>query len=115
PPNVTWTYESGINKGTRTPMLTRGVSGYDAVLRWDKNDEPDLAGYAVMIRSTTSPIWEREIFVGNVTQYRLPDFSIDDVVIGVKAIDRAGNQSLISVYQPLRRLTAGSDEPSSVP
>ena len=33
-------------------MLTRGKSGYDAVLHWLPNTEPDLAGYAVMIRST---------------------------------------------------------------
>jgi len=43
--------------------------------------EPDLAGYAVVIRSTTSPLWEREIYVGNVTEYTIPDLSIDDVVI----------------------------------
>ena len=33
--------------------------------------EPDLAGYAVMMRSTTSPVWEREIWVGNVTTYTI--------------------------------------------
>ena len=60
--------------------------------------EPDLAGYAVVIRSTTSPLWEREIYVGNVTEYTIPDLSIDDVVIGVKAIDKDGNQSLVSAY-----------------
>jgi acetylornithine deacetylase/succinyl-diaminopimelate desuccinylase-like protein len=114
-PNVTWTYHSGTNKGTRTPMLTRGVSGYDAVLRWEKGDEPDIAGYAVVIRSTTSPTWEREISVGNVTEYRLSDLSIDDIVIGVKAIDRGGNQSLVSTYQPLQRLTDSPGQPPSLP
>jgi hypothetical protein len=63
------------------------------------NPEPDLAGYAVVIRSTTSANWEREIYVGNVTEYTLPNLSIDDVVIGVKAIDKDGNQSLVSVYE----------------
>ncbi len=52
-----------------------------------------------MIRDTTSPTWQREIYVGNVTTYTLPDFSIDDVVIGVKAIDNDGNQSLVSAYE----------------
>jgi hypothetical protein len=33
-----------------------------------------------------------------VTSYTLADFSIDDVVIGVKAVDRDGNQSLVSTY-----------------
>jgi hypothetical protein len=82
------------------PGLSRGKSGYDAALRWaNPNPEPDLAGYAVVIRDTTSPVWQREIYVGNVTEYTIPDFSIDDVVIGVKAIDKDGNQSLVSVYE----------------
>ena len=79
-------------------MLSRGESGYDAVLRWLKSPEPDVAGYAVVIRSTTAPDWEREIWVGNVTRYTIPDLSIDDIVIGVKAIDTAGHESLVSPY-----------------
>lgn len=97
-PVLNWTWSSGPNKGGHEPMLTRGKSGYDAVLHWRPNTEDDLAGYAVMLRSTTSPVWEREIWVGNVTNYTLPDVSIDDVVIGVKAIDKEGNQSLVSCY-----------------
>jgi hypothetical protein len=90
----------GGGRGPAGPGLTRGTSGYDAALRWAMpNPEPDLAGYAVMIRSTTSAMWEREIYVGNVTEYTIPNLSIDDVVIGVKAIDKDGNQSLVSVYE----------------
>ena len=89
---------SGPNKGGHVPLLTRGKSGYDAVLHWLPNTEPDLAGYAVMVRSTTSPVWEREVWVGNVTSYTMPDVSIDDIVIGVKAVDRDGNQSVVSCY-----------------
>ena len=99
PPELNWTYASGPNKGGRIPLLSRGKSGYDAVLRWFPNTEPDLAGYAVVTRSTTSPVWERETWVGNVTSYVLPDVSIDDVVIGVKAVDRDGNQSVVAPYR----------------
>jgi hypothetical protein len=98
PPVLNWTWASGPNKGGHVPLLTRGKSGYDAVLHWFPNTEPDLAGYAVMVRSTTSPVWEHEIWVGNVTSYTMPDVSIDDVVIGVKAVDREGNQSIVSCY-----------------
>jgi hypothetical protein len=98
PPVLNWTWASGPNKGGHEPLLTRGKSGYDAVLHWLPNSEADLAGYAVLVRSTTSPIWEREIWVGNVTSYTMPDVSIDDVVIGVKAVDRDGNQSVVSCY-----------------
>jgi Peptidase family M28 len=98
PPVLNWTWASGPNKGGHEPLLTRGKSGYDAVLHWFPNTEADLAGYAVVVRSTTSPVWERETWVGNVTTYTMPDVSIDDIVIGVKAIDRDGNQSVVSCY-----------------
>jgi hypothetical protein len=81
------------------PGLSRGKSGYDAALRWEMpNAEPDIAGYTIVIRATTAPRWEREIYVGNVTEYTIPDLSIDDVVMGVKAIDKDGNQSLVSAF-----------------
>jgi hypothetical protein len=98
PPVLNWTWASGPNKGGHVPLLTRGKSGYDAVLHWLPNSEENLAGYAVVMRSTTSPVWERETWVGNVTSYTMPDVSIDDVAIGVKAIDKDGNQSLVSPY-----------------
>jgi hypothetical protein len=98
PPVLNWSWSSGPDKGGHVPLLTRGKSGYDAVLHWYPNSEPDLAGYAVVVRSTTSPVWEREIWVGNVTTYTMPDVSIDDLVIGVKAIDKDGNQSVVSCY-----------------
>ena len=88
----------GGRGGPPGPGLTRG-KGYDAVARWAMpNPEPDLAGYSLLIRDTTAPIWQREIYVGNVTEYTLPDTSIDDIVIGVRAIDKDGNPSLVSAY-----------------
>jgi putative aminopeptidase FrvX len=98
PPVLNWTWSSGPNKDGHVPLLTRGKSGYDAVLHWYPNTEEDLAGYAVTMRSTTSPVWERETWVGNVTTFTMPDVSIDDVVIGVKALDKDGNQSVVSPY-----------------
>lgn len=98
PPVVNYTYQSGERKGDRSPMLSRGKSGYDAVLRWQPSTARDIAGYAVVTRSTTAPNWEREIWVDNTTSFVMPDVSIDDIVIGVKAVDRDGNQSLVSAY-----------------
>ena len=97
-PVLNWTWESGPNKGGHVPLLARGKSEYDAVLHWLPNTEPDLAGYSILIRSTTSAVWEREVWVGNVTSYRMQDVSIDDMAIGVKAVDKDGNSSLVSPY-----------------
>jgi hypothetical protein len=88
----------GGRGGPPGPGLGRG-KGYDAVARWAMpNPEPDLAGYSILIRDTTAALWQREIYVGNVTEYTMPDTSIDDVVIGVRAIDKDGNPSLVSAY-----------------
>lgn len=107
-PVVNYSFQSGERKGDRSPLLSRGKSGYDAALRWEASAAANLAGYAVVLRTTTAPDWEREIWVGNVTNYTLADISIDDTVIGVKAVDRDGNQSPVSAYlEPVnQQLTA---------
>jgi len=80
------------------PGLTRG-GGYDAVLRWDHVDaEPDLAGFIIVVRSTTSPDWEREIWAGNVKEFTLKNTSIDQLVFGVKSVDREGHESPVAAY-----------------
>jgi hypothetical protein len=99
PPVVVREVTTGANKGRKLPNLARGKTLYDAVLKWtDEKPVADLAGYAVVMRSTTAPFWEHQIFVGKVNEYTLPGVSIDDVVIGVKAIDNDGNESLVSPY-----------------
>jgi hypothetical protein len=90
------------------PGLTRGT-GYDAVLRWDHpNPEPDLAGFIVVVRSTTAPDWEREIWAGNVREFTLKNTPIDQLVIGVKAVDRDGHESPASAYVTQPRRTGES-------
>lgn len=80
------------------PGLTRG-SGYDAVLRWDEPDAPDnLAGFIVVMRSTTAADWEKEFWAANVREFTLKDTPIDQLVFGVKAVDRAAHESPVSAY-----------------
>ena len=95
PPTEGRSFPSPLGRGT----MPDKSSGYDAVLNW-RNDhpEPDLAGYVVVMRKTTSPVWEREIFVGKVTSYTLPNVNIDEVVLGVKSVDAAGDESTVSAF-----------------
>jgi len=96
------------------PLIGRGRSGYAAHLRWrNENPEPDLAGYVIVMRATTAPDWEREIFVGVVNEYVLEGVSIDAVTFGVKAVDREGHESLVSAYvnPPRPRVTFETREP----
>jgi len=88
------------------PMVTRG-SGYDAVLRWrTAGNDADIKGYSILIRATTAPYWEQEIYVGKVNTYTLKDVSIDEVKLGVKAIGVNGGESLVTayVYPPRQRV-----------
>jgi hypothetical protein len=82
-----------------TPMISRGQSGYDALLQWRAAGLDSLIkGYTVVMRTTTSPYWEQEIYVGKATQYLIKDVSIDDLKFGVKAIGMDGSESLVSPY-----------------
>jgi hypothetical protein len=83
-------------------MLGRQPSGYDARLQWVAS--PGAAGYRVFWRRAWTLDWEHEVSVGNVTEYVMPNVSIDDYVFGVAALDATGHESLTSVYvNPERR------------
>ena len=89
---------------TTNVLVTRGDSRYDAKLRWkQENPEADLAGFVIVSRLTTSPFWEQEFFLKDRTEYILPDVSIDEYVFGIKAVDKEGNESLVSPYVPAGR------------
>jgi hypothetical protein len=80
------------------PMVTRGA-GYDAVLQWrPAGNEAAIKGYTILMRSTTAPFWDQEIYVGKVTTYTLKDVSVDDVRFGVKAVGNDGTESIVSPY-----------------
>jgi len=97
--------EDAARNRRRGTGLSRGA-GYDAVLRWEHPaPEPDLAGYVVVVRSTTAPDWEREIWVGKVQEFTLKNVPIDQMVFGVKSVDSEGHESPVSAYwtQPRSR------------
>jgi hypothetical protein len=102
-PSPPVTTRSGIVPGQAEsrqpgPGLSRG-NGYDAVLRWDYPNPPsDLAGFVVVIRSTPAPDWECEIWAGDVREFTLKNTPIDQLVFGVKAVDRSGHESPVSAY-----------------
>ena len=99
PPVVTKTVTTADAPPRVVPSIGRGKSGYDAVLKWKYGAaDESLAGFVVVLRETTAPVWQKAIPVGNVREFVLPDVSIDDIVIGVKAVDHDGNESLVSAY-----------------
>ena len=85
------------NAGIVTARLTN-----DTDLKWDANTEPDLAGYEVVWRDTTSPTWTNSRWVGNVTSYTMKGMSKDNYFFGVRAVDKDGNRSPVSYPRPVR-------------
>ena len=119
-PETTREILTGSAKGRKVPTVARGKSRYDAVLRWKDAPGDGLAGYAIVLRASTAPFWEQQIFVGKVTEYTLPGLSIDDIVFGVKAIDNEGHESLVAPWiaapyptKPIQ--TADHEDPATKP
>jgi hypothetical protein len=76
----------------------------DTTLRWDPNPEPNLAGYRIVWRETTSPFWEHSFDVpATVTRKTMRGLSKDNVIFGVEAFDAAGHVSPAAYPRP--RLT----------
>ena len=64
--------------------------------------EPDIAGYRILWRETTSPVWQHAKDVGNVTRFTLEGLSKDNVTFGVQAYNRDGHASVPVYPRPYR-------------
>ena len=73
---------------------------YETTLRWNAGKEPDLAGYVVRYRETTSPVWQEAEFTKDTTVTL--KLLKDDHLFGVQSVDREGNVSLARVPRPAR-------------
>ena len=87
-------------------ILTARLSN-DTDLKWEANKEPDLAGYEVVWRDTTSPVWTNSKPVGNVTTFTMKGMSKDNYFFGVRAVDKDGNRSVVVYPKPLGRTAPG--------
>jgi len=76
------------------PMLGRGPSGCDADLK--RIASPGAGGYRSYWREAWGPACQREVATAAVTQFVLPDVSIDDFVFGVAAVGADGAESLMT-------------------
>ncbi|MGI8468890.1 MAG: M20/M25/M40 family metallo-hydrolase [Pyrinomonadaceae bacterium] len=85
------------NVGIVTARLTN-----DTELKWDANTDADLAGYEIVWRETTSPVWTNSQFVGSVTDFLVKNKSKDNYFFGVHAVDKDGNKSPVSFPKPVR-------------
>jgi len=83
-------------------ILTARLSN-DTDLKWDANMEPDIAGYEIVWRDTTSPVWTNSKVVGNVTTFTMKGMSKDNYFFGIRAFDKEGNKSVVVYPRPMGR------------
>jgi hypothetical protein len=86
--------------GTPTDVIIdTTVLTNDTTLSWSRGTTPDLAGYEVVWRPTTAPFWTHVIDVGDTTRTTI-NLSKDNVIFGVRAVDRTGHHSPASFPFP---------------
>ncbi|MDP9266730.1 MAG: M28 family metallopeptidase [Acidobacteriota bacterium] len=82
-------------------MVTEKLEN-DTTITWDASPDGRATAYEVVWRPTTAPEWENVEAVGDVRMAVLKR-SKDNVVFGVRALDRQGHRSLPVVPQPKMR------------
>jgi len=80
---------------SRARIITADLTN-DTTLRWDASPEPDVAGYEVVLRETTSAMWQKGRDVGNVLETTI-DLSKDNWFFGLRAYDEDGYRSPVVV------------------
>lgn len=87
-----------LAQGPGTPKnlkIIAAVLTNDTTLTWDRGTDPGLAGYEVVWRETTSPVWTHRLDVGDVTTATI-DLVKDNVHFGLRAVDRHGHHSPVA-------------------
>lgn len=95
----------------KTVELGGGLAD-DSTLKWEANKEQDIAGYEIVWRDTTSPVWTNSRSVGNVTTYTMKGMSKDNYFFGVRAVDKEGNRSPASYPRPSSRAPRTTPPPA---
>jgi Zn-dependent M28 family amino/carboxypeptidase len=78
-----------------TPTEVRIITAkleYTTTIRWTGSPEEDVAGYEVVWRETTAPVWTHVKDLGNMTEATI-DESKDNFFFGVRAYDKDGYRS----------------------
>ncbi|MDP3469251.1 MAG: M20/M25/M40 family metallo-hydrolase [Daejeonella sp.] len=84
-----------LNVGIVTSGLTNKT-----VLKWENPVGEKPAGYYVVMRETTSPVWERKFFfTGNTASL---NYSKDNYYFGVQSVDADGHESQVVIPKSVR-------------
>lgn len=83
------------NVGVITSGLTNKTS-----LKWEAPKGEKPAGYYVVMRETSSPVWERKFYITD-TKAEL-GYSKDNYIFGVQSVDAEGHESMVIMPKAVR-------------
>lgn len=86
-------------------VLIGGIVEANTKLRWTASQDPDIIGYKVYWRLTTSPQWEFSRFVGKTDVCELEGIVIDNYYFGVAAVHKNGHESVVVFPSDIIRTT----------
>jgi len=86
---------AGLAWAPREPENVRigGAVRPSTQLQWERPEDPNLAGFKIYWRETTSPQWEYARYVGDITEFTLESVVIDNYLFGVASVGKDGNES----------------------
>ena len=70
-----------------------GVVEASVKFKWKKVDNPNISGYRIYWRDTTSPTWDYSRYVGDVSEATLEGIVIDNFFFGVSTVGENGFES----------------------
>lgn len=93
--NLAWSAQEPENVVVSTSGLTNKTA-----LKWEAPKGKTPAGYYILMRETTSPFWEKKIFVKETSTSIA--YSKDNYYFGVQSVDENGHESLVITPRPGR-------------
>ncbi|MDG2236094.1 MAG: M28 family metallopeptidase [Flavobacteriaceae bacterium] len=72
-----------------------GIVQSSVKFKWEKVNDPNIAGYKIYWRDTTSPIWQYERFIGDLSSYKLEGIVIDNFFFGISTVGKNGFESQV--------------------
>ena len=70
-----------------------GIVEASVKFKWEKVQDPNVIGYKIYWRDTTSPTWQNERFVGDINKYTLKEIVIDNFFFGIATVGKNGFES----------------------
>jgi len=70
-----------------------GIIEASVKFKWEKVKDPNVIGYKIYWRDTTSPVWQNESYVGDVNKYTLKGIVIDNFYFGIATVGKNGYES----------------------